>query len=483
MTLLSWIWFVAGTLTGSALLAAFAGLWAKACRRSSDRVRVIRLAHLGLIAVLFLQLFGWMPHLELREPKNPGAGAVATTAVGEVAPVELLTPEKGTAWPAMVWLSGTVIFAGLFLFRRLRLTRLRRLPVLADHAVRERLAGLAARLGFIRLPVTLTGRAGCSPFVFGVVRPVLVLPSDFGRLLSPAQQEAVLAHEFAHLVGRDPLWTTLGEAIAALLWWNPLSWWLVSKHHTASEAAADDATFVLADGPGLLAESLFVLAGRLAVIRLAPAPTLAVGSRCRSALVRRVRRLLTAAPAPVSQNRFIGLVRFGIACGIAVAVVSGMALTRVAGGENGSPLDLRLWVNDFVTPPLASQLTPRTLGDLHPDLRNDPRYAKLAAFKLAVIHQSVDASGSAKLPATETDAFNNINVTAEQREKLLALQARRWEETKAMYLGPVGERLARGLEINRRWRAGLEGVLTDSQYRRYLEFWRNRPVIAVQLPG
>lgn len=483
MTLLPWVWFAAGTLVGSVLLASLAWLWVKSCRRSSDRVRVIRLAHLGLLAVLFLQLFGWWPRLEFARPAAPRAEVATVGAYGLAAPVESLAPVGVAVWPAAVWFGGTIAFTSLFVARRVRLNLLRQLPEYADIAVRERVATVATRLGIARPPVTLVGRAGCSPFVFGVVHPILVLPPDFKRLLSPAQQEAVLAHEIAHLVGRDPLWIVLGEMVITMMWWNPLAWWMVAKHRTTSELVADDATLVLADGPGLLAESLFVLAGRLMASH--PAPASAVGSRCRSALVRRVRRLLAVVPPPASQNRFGLLVQMGIAGGIAVVVLSGMTLMRATGGQSGASFASQLWNARGAPSPAAGAHIPKTLGDLHPELRTDPENVDLAGYRLEVVR--VDAEGRTKptdaaAPATEAEAFAHIDVSAEQREKLLAIQAERWEETKTMYRGPVGERVSRGMEINRRWHAGLRTVLTDDQYRRYLEFWRDRPVVAVRLP-
>lgn len=483
MTLLPWVWFAVGMLVGSALLSSLVWLWVKVCRRSGDRVRVFRFAYLGLLAVLCLQLFGWLPRLESNRPHAPRAEIATTDALGLMTPVEPHASAGVAAWPAVVWFGGAIGFAGLFVARRVRLNLLRRLPEFGDITVRERVAAVATRLGLTRLPVTLTGRTGCSPFVFGIVHPVLVLPPDFKRLLSSAQQEAVLAHELAHLVGRDPLWIALGEMVITMMWWDPLAWWVVAKHREASESAADDATLALDDGPGLLAESLFVLAGRLTTVH--PAQASAVGSRCRSSLVRRVQRLLTVVPPPVLRNRFGPLMRVGIAGGIAVVVLSGMALTRAAGGQSGASFASQLWSMSSVPPLAAGDRIPQTLGDLHPDLRTDPENADLAGYRLEVVR--VDAEGRTKptdgaAPATEAEAFAYISVSAEQREKLLAIQAERWEETKAMYRGPAGERVSRGREINHRWHTGLQAVLTDDQYRRYLEFWRDRPVVAVRLP-
>lgn len=59
-----------------------------------------------------------------------------------------------------------------------------------------------------------------SPFILGMVRPKIYLPSD----LDAASMEPVLAHEKAHLARRDHWWKPLGFLILAVHWFNPLCW-------------------------------------------------------------------------------------------------------------------------------------------------------------------------------------------------------------------------------------------------------------------
>ncbi len=59
-----------------------------------------------------------------------------------------------------------------------------------------------------------------SPFILGVVRPRIYLPSD----LSEAQREPVLRHERAHLRRHDHWWKPLGFALLAVYWFNPVLW-------------------------------------------------------------------------------------------------------------------------------------------------------------------------------------------------------------------------------------------------------------------
>ena len=59
-----------------------------------------------------------------------------------------------------------------------------------------------------------------SPFILGIVRPRIYLPSA----LDEAQRGSVLSHERAHLARRDHWWKPLGYALLAVYWFNPLLW-------------------------------------------------------------------------------------------------------------------------------------------------------------------------------------------------------------------------------------------------------------------
>jgi hypothetical protein len=138
--------------------------------------------------------------------------------------------------------------------------------------------------------VLTTERLGV-PLVFGGLRPTIVLPARFARDFNSRQQEAMLAHELAHVAAGDPLWHAVAILPCALLWWQPLAWWSRCRLRAASEAVADEASALVPDGPRVLAASLVLLGRRL--VRARPAAGLSVeGSGFRSGLGRRVERLL-----------------------------------------------------------------------------------------------------------------------------------------------------------------------------------------------
>ena len=59
-----------------------------------------------------------------------------------------------------------------------------------------------------------------SPFVLGVIRPVIYLPFR----MDSADMEPVIAHELTHIRRKDHWWKPLGYALLAVHWFNPLMW-------------------------------------------------------------------------------------------------------------------------------------------------------------------------------------------------------------------------------------------------------------------
>ena len=88
-----------------------------------------------------------------------------------------------------------------------------------------------AAYSYIRLRLQVRASVACdstvyicddisSPFILGVFRPRIYLPSN----LDPDAQAHVLAHERTHISRRDHLWKPLGYALLAIYWFNPLLW-------------------------------------------------------------------------------------------------------------------------------------------------------------------------------------------------------------------------------------------------------------------
>ncbi|MHB8521099.1 MAG: M56 family metallopeptidase [Limisphaerales bacterium] len=235
------------------------------------------------------------PPATLSHPMGEGRGEGASRftppiQLKKAAPLTVPSAPPLLWWLGPVWILGMVaVLARVALGRCLLCLFCRRRRGHADSALVARVEALARRMG-IRRRVRVIASAGLSgPIAFGSFRPTIGLPANCS--FNPAQQEAMLAHELAHLAAHDPFWLLLADTVSATLWWHPLVWWTRHQLHSASESAADEASLLLNDGPSVLAECLVELGGRLP--QRAPLAWMRIeGNGFRSGLGRRVERLL-----------------------------------------------------------------------------------------------------------------------------------------------------------------------------------------------
>jgi len=113
-----------------------------------------------------------------------------------VAPLQVFTGIAGS-----IWLCGMVI---LLVFA---LGSMVRLSLLVRESVRYK--------GNVYLCDAVK-----SPFILGIIRPRIYLPSS----LNEAEMEYIIAHEKAHLKRKDHLWKPFGYLILCVYWFNPLCW-------------------------------------------------------------------------------------------------------------------------------------------------------------------------------------------------------------------------------------------------------------------
>lgn len=77
------------------------------------------------------------------------------------------------------------------------------------------------------------------PAVYGILRPRIILPVDYEK--KGADLKYVLQHEKTHIRRGDNLWRMLGFLLAALHWFNPLSWIFLKAFLADVEMACDEA--------------------------------------------------------------------------------------------------------------------------------------------------------------------------------------------------------------------------------------------------
>ena len=99
---------------------------------------------------------------------------------------------------------------------------------------------IGQRLGLSRLPEVLMVSARLAPMVWSPAgRPRLVLPAALFARLESAAQEAIVAHELAHIRRRDHLVRLLELTITTLFWWHPVVWWACRELRELEEHCCD----------------------------------------------------------------------------------------------------------------------------------------------------------------------------------------------------------------------------------------------------
>lgn len=240
----------ANHLWQSTAFAGLAALLAMALRRNRAHLRYwVWLAASVKFLLPFSVLVAVGSRVEWRSaPAIPApiASAIEQVAVPfenrsvtEAARVEGHTP--GREYVVGVWLIGCAI-------------------VLARWRVRWRRIQAALRTAW---PLTMEAPVAvmCSdtrlePGIFGVFRPILLLPQGLADRLTPAQFRAIVAHELCHVRRRDNLTAALQMAVEAIFWFHPVVWWIGARLVEERERACDEEVLRMGSEPEVYAAGI-----------------------------------------------------------------------------------------------------------------------------------------------------------------------------------------------------------------------------------
>jgi beta-lactamase regulating signal transducer with metallopeptidase domain len=141
-----------------------------------------------------------------------------------------------------VWIAGMIAFSALLLTRIRKLRRWHRTQrerKTIPAWFHELLVQTADRLGLGRLPAIVFSEEAVTPAVYGLFRPVLLLPQNYTDSLSREEAEHVLLHELAHLK-RGDLWLHgLALLLQIVYWFNPLLLWVGRQMKHVREICCD----------------------------------------------------------------------------------------------------------------------------------------------------------------------------------------------------------------------------------------------------
>ncbi len=162
------------------------------------------------------------------EPQGPVARGAASTPLERGRPLAALPgaelPGTWTRAAVLTWSFSGVVAALLFALGFLRLRRaLEGRTELESGELAERLERLRKRAGLRRRVRLYVAPQIAAPLSMGLLRPAVCVPPRALHELDPEEQEAMLAHELAHVARRDPAWLFALWGIEALFFFQPLN--------------------------------------------------------------------------------------------------------------------------------------------------------------------------------------------------------------------------------------------------------------------
>ncbi|HYH83747.1 MAG TPA: M56 family metallopeptidase [Longimicrobium sp.] len=236
---------------------------------------------------------------------------------------------EGVRWTyvlVLVWLAGAAVSLGRLGAGWIGFTRrLARVPAEAGDPAAIALRELCAASG-VRRPVRLT----CSETLAAPVALLggeICIPRNVSTRLDGEQRRAMLAHETAHLLRRDPLWLWAASVAASVFWFQPLLRTCLRGLRAAAEYQCD-AWAAGRAGAFALARCLADVAA-WGPVHPVPAPVAGMSARG-AALVSRVERLLSDAPEPRVRRRWAlaGVLAVATAAAYAPGVHAGEAAAQ-----------------------------------------------------------------------------------------------------------------------------------------------------------
>ncbi len=311
------LWSLLALLLQGVLLWGSWQAWQRAVSGPQARHR-LACAHLAALLALPALTLGVLQAVVAGMAEQPPRGSAVSSLASTGDGVRIAI----AAVLAAAWLAG----AGAMLLRLARearaLARVRDASAPAPARLRAALQALASRGLIPRLPDA--GEALVpTPLVLGWRRPRLLVPHRLADLLAPAELDAVLLHELAHVRRGDLRWNLLQRLALALLWFHPLAWRLQAAVARERERCCDALAVRHGASPAALARALVKLAQAMPRPELessrAATATLAMRVSRGDGLLERVRSLVEPAHGKTPRpSRVAVALAWSAACVIAL---------------------------------------------------------------------------------------------------------------------------------------------------------------------
>ena len=226
--------FLLTHLWQSTLVLLGAWVLARACKRNAAAVRywIWFVASVKfLVPLALLQQLGDRLGRSLPEPLPVDAALVesASAVFVPAMPRDLVTSDAAISQVLLIAAAIWALGAALLFLRWF----------LQWGSIRGRLSFAPEVSVDLPAPVRITS-SDLPPSVFGIFRPVVILPREVMHSLTPAQLRAVLAHEACHIRRHDNLTAAIHHCVQILFWFYPPVWWIGANLLREREAACDE---------------------------------------------------------------------------------------------------------------------------------------------------------------------------------------------------------------------------------------------------
>ncbi|NWG71532.1 MAG: M56 family metallopeptidase, partial [Parvularculaceae bacterium] len=177
------------------------------------------------------------PLIAAREAKTPSA---ASTHVVAPAAAPSLSADLVFGAAALIYTYGALLALGAYLVRGALFARQVRCARPVDHPELLRALGdFSRRLGVKRRFELRRSEAVSTVCVFGLFRPVILMPRDIDARLSLQDLALMGAHELAHVKRGDAALYTFCALLRVVFWFNPFVRQIAARAELAAEQGAD----------------------------------------------------------------------------------------------------------------------------------------------------------------------------------------------------------------------------------------------------
>ena len=190
---------------------------------------------------------------------------------------------------SIFWLLGFASFVAAWAKRRVAvLSEVRQAEVLRDGPLSDAVVEVSRQLGVgQRVRVGISSHSA-QPGVWGIRRPIVILPGGITSRLTRGELRSLLTHELAHVKRYDNLVSYFQMLVRSFFWFHPLVWCIDRRLLTEREAACDESVI----RRGEAAEDY--VAGLLKACRLSvTAPVAGLSRITESNLKTRVERIMS----------------------------------------------------------------------------------------------------------------------------------------------------------------------------------------------